>query len=64
VINEKEKYEVNDILNSYYYYDKLQYKMIWIDHSSKKAWYLAKNFEHTKEILDDYHRRYSNKSKS
>jgi hypothetical protein len=26
VINEKKKYEINDILNSRYHYDKLQYK--------------------------------------
>ncbi len=26
--NEKEEYEMNDILNSRYHYDKLQYKII------------------------------------
>jgi Glu-tRNA(Gln) amidotransferase subunit E-like FAD-binding protein len=28
--DEKEKYEINDILDSRYYYDKLQYKIVWI----------------------------------
>ncbi len=64
VINEEEEYKVNDILDNCYHYDKLQYRMIWIDHLSNKTWYSTKNFEHSRESLDDYHRRYSNKSKS
>jgi hypothetical protein len=65
VIEEKTVYEINDILNSRYHYKKLQYKVEWIDHSSNKIWYLAENFhEHLKEILNDYHQKYSNKSKS
>jgi predicted metal-dependent hydrolase len=67
VINEdeEEKYEINDILNSRYHYDKLQYKVAWTDHSLNRAWYLAENFQkHSKEILIDYHQRYSDKSES
>jgi hypothetical protein len=65
VINEEEKYEVNDILNSRYHYDKLQYKIAWIDHLSDRAWYSAENFQnHSKEILNDYHQRYSEKFES
>jgi predicted metal-dependent hydrolase len=65
VINEKEEYEINDILNSEYYYDKLQYRIAWIDHSSNRAWYSAKNFQnYSKEILNDYHQRYSQKIES
>jgi predicted metal-dependent hydrolase len=65
VINEEEEYEVNDILNSRYYYDKLQYKVAWIDHSSDRAWYSAKNFQnHSKEILNDYHQKYFQKIES
>jgi hypothetical protein len=37
VEDEKEKYEINDILDSRYHYEKLQYRMIWIDHFSNKA---------------------------
>ncbi len=62
--NEK-KYEIDDILDSRYHYEKLQYKVVWTDHSSDKAWYSEENFqEHSKEILNDYHRRYSNKFES
>jgi hypothetical protein len=62
VINEEEEYEINDILNSRYHYDKLQYKIAWIDHSSDRAWFSAENFQnHSKEILNDYHQRYFQK---
>jgi predicted metal-dependent hydrolase len=67
MINEdkKKKYEINDIFNSRYHYDKLQYRIVWIDHFSNKAWYSAENFSnHSKNILIEYHQKYSNKSKS
>jgi hypothetical protein len=63
--DEEKKYEINDILDSRYHYDKLQYKIVWIDHFSDRAWYLAENFQnHSKEILNDYHQRYSTKLES
>ncbi len=49
VVDEEEEYEVDDILDSRYHYDKLQYRIIWIDHLSDRAWYSAENFEHSKE---------------
>jgi iron-sulfur cluster repair protein YtfE (RIC family) len=61
VMKDEEEYEVNDILNNRYHYDKLQYKIAWIDHSSDRAWYSAENFEHFKNILKNYHQRYSEK---
>jgi hypothetical protein len=65
VENEEKKYEINDILNNRYHYEKLQYKIVWTDHSSDRIWYFAENFQkHLKEILIDYHQKYSNKSKS
>jgi hypothetical protein len=55
VMNDEEEYEMNDILNSRYHYDKLQYKVVWIDHFSDRAWYSTENFEHFKNILKNYH---------
>jgi predicted metal-dependent hydrolase len=55
---------VNDILNSRYHYNKLRYKMSWIDHFSNEVWYSAENFDNAKKIIIDYHNRYSAKSKS
>jgi predicted metal-dependent hydrolase len=63
--DEEEKYEINDILDSRYHYGKLQYRVVWIDHSSDRAWYSAENFQnHSKNILIEYHQKYSNKSES
>jgi hypothetical protein len=63
--DDEEEFEIDDILNSKYHYEKLQYKVIWADHSSDRAWYSAKNFQdHSKEVLNDYHQRYSDKSES
>ncbi len=63
--DEEEKYEINHILDNRYHYDKLQYKVVWIDHSSDRAWYFAENFQkHSKKIFIDYHQRYSDKSES
>ncbi len=63
-MNEEEKYEVNDILDNRYHYNKLQYQVSWIEHSSNNAWYSAENFDHAKKIIKNYHDRYSTKSKS
>jgi hypothetical protein len=64
VMNEEKKYEANDILDSRYHYDKLQYKVVWIDHFSNRAWYSTKNFEHSKNILANFHQRHFQKSES
>ncbi len=65
VEDEEKEYEINDILDNRYHYEKLQYKVTWIDHLSNKAWYSAENFQnHSKEILNDYHQRYSENFKS
>jgi hypothetical protein len=53
---------MDDILDSRYHYGKLQYRVAWTDHPPDRAWYPAENFQkHSKEILTDYHQRYSDK---
>jgi hypothetical protein len=37
VIEEEKEYEIDDILNNRYHYEKLQYKVELIDHSSDRA---------------------------
>ncbi len=64
VIKEEKKYEIDDILDSRYHYEKLQYRVAWIDHSSNRAWYSTENFDNSKNILEDFHRRYSEKFES
>jgi hypothetical protein len=63
--DEEKEYEINDILDSRYHYEKLQYRVIWIDHFSDRAWYSEENFQkHSKKILNDYHQRYFTKFES
>jgi hypothetical protein len=53
VVNDEEEYEIDDILNSRYHYEKLQYRVAWIDHVSDRTWYSTENFQnHSKEILN------------
>jgi hypothetical protein len=63
-IDEKEEYELNDVLNfrKIEKKKKLQYKISWKNYSSDPTWYSAKNFENSKKILIDFHLRYSIKS--
>jgi hypothetical protein len=61
VMNDEKKYEMNDVLNSRYHYDKLQYKIVWTNHFSDRTWYSTENFEHFKNILKNYHQRYFEK---
>ncbi len=42
----------------------MQYKIIWVEHFSDRKWYSAKNFDHVKKIVVDYHARYFNKFES
>jgi hypothetical protein len=37
VIEEEEEYEIDDILDSRYHYEKLQYKVAWTGHFSDRA---------------------------
>jgi hypothetical protein len=64
VIEEKKKYEINEILDSWYHYEKLQYRVAWTDHFLNRAWYWTENFEQVKNILENYHQRYSEKLES
>ncbi len=68
VINDKQEFDVENIVDlrlmNRTFNKRLQYKMRWIEHSFDRKWYLTENFDHAKEIVFDYHNRYSNKSKS
>jgi hypothetical protein len=50
IVDEKEKYEVNHVLNSRYHYNKLQYRVSWTEHSSNNVWYSAENFDQEKYL--------------
>ncbi len=68
VINDEEKFDVEDIIDSRLtersINKKLQYKIKWVKHSSDRKWYSIENFENAKEIIADYYQRYLAKSDS
>ncbi len=56
VINDKDKWEINDILNFRWYQRWLQYKVKWNDYDNDLNWYNADDneFINTQKIIDDF----------
>ena len=63
IIEDEEEWEVDDILDSRKFgpTKKLQYRAKWTDHPPDPKWYDAKDFEHAREIVQDFHERYPKK---
>jgi hypothetical protein len=68
VIDDEQKFDVENIIDfrlmNRASNKRLQYKIRWIEHLSNRKWYSTENFDHAKEIVTDYHDRYSNKFES
>jgi hypothetical protein len=68
VIDDEQKFDVENIVDSRLisraFNKRLQYKIRWVEHFLDRKWYSTKNFDHAKEIVTDYHDRYSNKFES
>ena len=66
VVDDKKVWNVDDILNSRHHYGRLQYKVKWHGLNRDNEWYYVdKNeFKHSQEVVDEFHKRYSEKSKS
>ena len=62
VDNEKE-WEVDDILDARKFRDRIQLKTKWAEHSSNNKWYSISDFENAKEIVKNFYKKYSNKSR-
>ena len=63
VMNDEDEWELNDILNARKFRNKIQFKTKWRNHSSDNTWYPTDNFNNAKEIVDEFYRQYSNKSR-
>ncbi len=67
MIDNDQKFEIENIVDfrlmSRTFNKQLQYKIKWVEHFSDRKWYFVENFDHAKEIVVDYHHRYSHKSK-
>ena len=64
IINKKKKWESDDILDfrKFERNKKFQYRASWIKHPSDKKWYDVLDFINAKEIVNDFHQRYLDKS--
>ncbi len=65
VINDEDEWEIDDILNFRRYQRWLQYRVKWNDYDNDLNWYNADDdeFMNAQKIVDDFHIRYSNKSR-
>ncbi len=63
VINDEDKWEIDDILNFRWYQRWLQYRVKWNDYDNDLNWYNADDdeFINTQKIIDDFHIWYLNK---
>ena len=59
IVNNKEKWEVDNILDVKRGRGgkKMLFQIKWKGYNNDKAWYDAINFDHTKEIVDDFYKR-------
>ncbi len=63
-IEDDEHWEIDDILNSRRYWDRIQYKIKWTKLDRNDEWYYVdkEEFENLKEVLVEFHKLYSDKS--
>lgn len=61
IVNDKEEWEVDNILNSRLHYERLQYQVKWHEIDVNWTWYNAESFEHSPELIRAFHEVYLNK---
>ena len=61
VIEGKEEWEVDDVLDARRRRGKVQFRVKWKDHPEDPDWYDANGFENAKEIVEDFYLRYPSK---
>ncbi len=65
VINDKDEWKINDILNFQCYRRWLQYRIKWNNYDNDLNWYNADDdeFMNTQEMIDEFHIKYSRKAR-
>ena len=58
IVNENFEWEMNDILESRYRYNRFQYRVNWSDWSHDRTWYYVDNeeFDNVRDVMNDFHR--------
>ena len=64
IINNEEEWELEDNLDARSYRGKLQYWVKWVSWEENREWYDATGFDNSPEIVEDFHSRYPDKSRS
>ncbi len=64
VINDEDEWKIDDILNSWRYKRRLQYRVRWKSYDNDLNWYNADDdeFMNAQEMIDDFHIKYSRKA--
>ncbi len=64
VINDENEWKIDDILNSWWYQRRLQYRVKWKSYDNDLNWYNADDdeFMNAQEMIDDFHIKYSTKA--
>ncbi len=64
VINDEDEWKINDILNSWRYRRRLQYRVKWKSYDNDLNWYNADDdeFMNAQEMIDNFHIKYSRKA--
>ena len=59
IVNNKKEWEVNDILDTKRKGKsrKVQFRVKWKRYNKNKTWYNASEFEHSKELVDNFYQR-------
>ena len=57
IVDDKEEWEVNDILDARKRGRKVQFRVKWKRYDKDKTWYDASGFEHSRKLVDDFYHR-------
>ena len=65
IIKDNKYWEIDDILNSQCYQDRIQYKIKWTELDQNDKWYYVdkEEFNNFDEVLNKFHKLYLNKSR-
>ena len=63
VVNNEEKWEVDDILNAKKHGKRVLFQVEWKKYDKDKQWYPSTNFNNVREIVDDFYKRHPTKPK-